>query len=282
MADMPHKPGVYSITCSETGKMYIGSAVDLKKRWYAHRTTLNRGISPCVILQHAWSKYGQEAFIFAVLELLEDAEILSKKELRLLLRDREQHYIDLLDPYYNASRIALSSFHDPEVQKRVAEINKEIVKRPERNRKISEANTGRKHTPEAIERMREAQLGKHHSPETRTKISEVQKGRVLSPEVRQRHSESMKGNPKARYPKSEEHKAKLREAIKRKNEDPEYRAMMAERYKTRKPPSQPRSQESRERSRQARSTAWERQREEGYTGPERDPNTGQYKKKQSS
>jgi predicted GIY-YIG superfamily endonuclease len=39
----PHASGVYQIRCIPTGKVYVGSAVDLFKRWAQHHRTLRKG-----------------------------------------------------------------------------------------------------------------------------------------------------------------------------------------------------------------------------------------------
>lgn len=92
---MPNQPrvvttgraGVYSIAHTESGRIYVGSAVDLGGRWRRHRSKLRRGVHDNPILQAAWTKYGESAFVFAVLEFVSD---------RAVLREREQHWIDQL------------------------------------------------------------------------------------------------------------------------------------------------------------------------------------------
>lgn len=78
--------GVYCIRHIDSGKIYIGSAVDIARRWREHRTRLNCGNHGNEYLQRSWSKYGQSAFEFYVLEHCEPI-------VRLM---REQHWIDNL------------------------------------------------------------------------------------------------------------------------------------------------------------------------------------------
>ena len=42
---LPHSPGVYQIICVANGKIYIGSAINLRRRWEQHRRLL-RGETP--------------------------------------------------------------------------------------------------------------------------------------------------------------------------------------------------------------------------------------------
>lgn len=100
---LPQGGGVYVITCTATGQIYIGSTSKLRKRWQHHLSKLNNGKHQTHRLQEAWNKYGREAFTFAVLEMCDgDKEALT---------DREQHYFDTLSPFgergFNVGRSAM-------------------------------------------------------------------------------------------------------------------------------------------------------------------------------
>lgn len=45
--------GIYKITNTKTGKIYIGSAVDLRRRLYAHLKSLRRNSHDNTYLQNA-------------------------------------------------------------------------------------------------------------------------------------------------------------------------------------------------------------------------------------
>jgi len=85
------KCGIYKIQCNPTGKIYIGSSVQIYVRWAQHRRILRSNKHYAPILQRAWSYYGEEAFYFSILE-----ECIS-----MLLVDREQYYVNLLQPQFN-------------------------------------------------------------------------------------------------------------------------------------------------------------------------------------
>src|SRR4051794_5001336 len=59
--------GIYAIRCKPTGKVYVGSAARITKRWNDHRQSLASGKHHSVLLQRAWEKYGPDAFEFTVL-----------------------------------------------------------------------------------------------------------------------------------------------------------------------------------------------------------------------
>lgn len=76
--------GIYKIVCSTTGKFYIGSAINLKRRFEEHKTLLRHNKHHNRRLQNSWNKYGEHNFKFDVIELVEEDYLL----------DIEQQWID--------------------------------------------------------------------------------------------------------------------------------------------------------------------------------------------
>jgi len=76
----PRASGVYQIRCVPTGKVYIGSAVDLRVRWDQHRRSLRQGTHRNAHLQLAWDKYGAASFEFSILELVEASDLLRAEQ----------------------------------------------------------------------------------------------------------------------------------------------------------------------------------------------------------
>jgi group I intron endonuclease len=72
--------GVYVITCTGNGTSYVGSSVDLQKRWREHQRKLERGGHENPILQRAWSKYGPGAFRFDILERARPEHLLAVEQ----------------------------------------------------------------------------------------------------------------------------------------------------------------------------------------------------------
>lgn len=85
------KSGIYKILNSTTGKFYIGSAVYIKNRWATHKCLFRKNKHNNTYMQNAWNKYGEDDFIFSVLEYCDKKELLNK----------EQLWIDWLTPNYN-------------------------------------------------------------------------------------------------------------------------------------------------------------------------------------
>jgi group I intron endonuclease len=59
---------IYRITNMANGKYYIGSAESFARREWQHKYDLKRGVHKNPRLQAAWNKYGEEMFVFEVLE----------------------------------------------------------------------------------------------------------------------------------------------------------------------------------------------------------------------
>ena len=60
--------GIYKIINVVNNKFYVGSAVDLKRRKTRHFSELRTGKHNNRHLQAAWVKYGEQAFVFVVVE----------------------------------------------------------------------------------------------------------------------------------------------------------------------------------------------------------------------
>lgn len=87
---------MYVIRNTVNGKTYVGSTtVGLRRRLRHHRSALNRGVHRNSYLQHAWDKYGEQAFIAEVLEL-DPLDVVAC----------EQLWMDAMQPAYNISRTA--------------------------------------------------------------------------------------------------------------------------------------------------------------------------------
>lgn len=84
--------GVYWIRCLVTGRVYIGSSMDVANRLDTPRKLLNKGTHHSTKLQNAWTKYGEASFD---MELIDPVYCLED------LRDSEIHYIELYDSYKN-------------------------------------------------------------------------------------------------------------------------------------------------------------------------------------
>ncbi len=90
--------GIYVIVNIHTAQAYIGSSVDVASRWTSHKRELRQGCHKNGLLQEAWDQWGHTAFQLQILERVGE-----RKELEA----REQHYLDLFQPFYNESLFAV-------------------------------------------------------------------------------------------------------------------------------------------------------------------------------
>lgn len=80
--------GVYKITNKLNERIYIGSSLNIERRWVRHRYELRRNFHGNQFLQNDWNKCGEDNFEFEILETL------SKEDIRIV----EQQY---LNKYYD-------------------------------------------------------------------------------------------------------------------------------------------------------------------------------------
>lgn len=92
--------GVYEILNLLNNHRYIGSSVNIEKRFKEHKYSLWNNNHRSIYLQRAWNKYGEDKFKFNILETCEPI-----KDTILFL---EQKYL-YLNPEYNICPIAGSS-----------------------------------------------------------------------------------------------------------------------------------------------------------------------------
>ena len=91
--------GIYTITNKIDGKRYIGSSMQIEKRWQQHIYKLKKGNHPNKHLQFAWTKYGSECFCFEVLEECVLENLLSLEEKYINSYDFSNLYNLTLDVY---------------------------------------------------------------------------------------------------------------------------------------------------------------------------------------
>ena len=199
--------GIYRIRNIASGKLYIGSSVNVKKRLEAHRRALIRGYHVNVKLQRAWNKHGAEAFEFSLIEIVPDV-------MRLI--EREQHWLDATSAAwvgYNITPTAgslLGMKHSEETRQKMSSAAKGKKKSPEAVEKTRAALKGRKMTDEQKQKMRDAKLGKKrgpHSAETKAKMSAARLGIPLSKEAVQKIAEKNRGSKQSQEEKARRGKA---------------------------------------------------------------------------
>lgn len=87
LSEIPTCSGIYCFTNIENGKIYVGSAKNLRKRYGQHLSCLRLNKHHSKHFQNAWNKYGEDKFKYDIIEFVDDIST-------LLIR--EQYYLDTL------------------------------------------------------------------------------------------------------------------------------------------------------------------------------------------
>jgi group I intron endonuclease len=144
---------IYQITNMANGKYYIGSANSFARREWQHRYDLKRGAHKNPRLQAAWNKYGEDMFVFEVLEDVPEGESQLKAEDVWLAQ-----HVGLPD-CYNINTGAEA----PRLGIPMSEASKQ---------KVSESRTGKAAGSEHY------RFGQEVAPEVREKIGAAQRGKL--------------------------------------------------------------------------------------------------------
>ena len=206
--------GVYRIDVA--GRIYIGSAKNIKYRWNAHIRQLEEEWHHNKRLQRLFNKYGKDSLVFSVIEYCASETLL----------ETEQYYLDGFLAKYgdriviNGTKIVNSPTAgtrlSDEHKRKIGESNKvfystdegkEIldsirklrksrrgIKRPESFKaKMREYAKTFKDNKERSEKIRASKVGRRPTEETRKKQSNAKLGKRLTSEQRAERSSKMFG-----------------------------------------------------------------------------------------
>lgn len=196
---------VYIISCSVTGKVYVGyTKCGAHKRFKRHlsdaRSQTNTALGDAIRL------HGEEAFSVSTVWRGETLAEAYEAEVRFIAE------MNTLTPNgYNITpggpgtrrtrRVyAKTGPRGPMPQETRDKIRQAKLGKPrsqETKEKLRVANLGKKHSAEAREKIRVAGTGRKHSAETREKMSRVQAGRTFSDESREKMRASHTGRKRS-------------------------------------------------------------------------------------
>ena len=181
--------GIYKIINVVNNKFYVGSAVDLKRRRTRHFSELRTGKHSNAHLQAAWNKYGESAFIFAVIEEVEDSVNLLELEDTWLKAHVGKDYCYNLGVTASAPMLGMSGDLSP--------------------------TWGYKHTIEAKIQIGATSKARIQSEEEKLKRRQTMIGHTVSAETRAKISASLQGEKNYNYgkPRSSEFKEKVSKRV---------------------------------------------------------------------
>jgi group I intron endonuclease len=135
-------PGIYKITSITSGKIYIGCASNVRTRINGHLYNLRKDKHNNSYLQRAWTKYGEENFIF---EMIEKCDISD-------LHAREHYWVNELNSLNRSTGYNLKPT-DPNGCSIHSEATIE---------KLRQANKGKKPSQACIEALKQRTLSPEH------------------------------------------------------------------------------------------------------------------------
>ena len=169
------RSGIYVIKNLSNSKVYVGSAVDIRRRVQGHIRDLTNNKHHSVHLQRAWNYHGVRSFALEVVEEVEIIELIQK----------EQFYMDKLRAAnkrhgYNIYPMAGSALG--------------VKHRAAVRAAMSRRRKGHRHSEKTKQNMSEAQFerfaGKGHSESTKKKIAARAFGRTVRTETRKKIAKS--------------------------------------------------------------------------------------------
>lgn len=148
--------GIYAIINKYNGKYYIGMSSKLNKRETFHFWSLKNNRHVNRHLQRAFNLYGEESFVFEVLEYCKVKE----------LKEKEVHYINFFDAMNNGYNLTLGG----------------------------EGTLGYQFTDEQKLKIGKSNTGKKRTEEQKVLMSEVSKKNWLKKGYKENHIKRMTGN----------------------------------------------------------------------------------------
>jgi group I intron endonuclease len=190
--------GIYKIqSISKPERVYIGSALNIDKRWKEHIWQLKNERHHSQKLQRHYNKYGVSDLQFSIIAFCDKDNLMSM----------EQFYLDSIKTYFNnflSANSPLGYKHTEEAKRKISEYNK-------RNGVIPPSPKGRVVKDTTKKKLKEAQLKRWEKPGERERMSKMRKGvktgKVTGGSFTKGHKTWNKGKPN-----SEEAKRKMKEA----------------------------------------------------------------------
>lgn len=188
MKDIYKTFGIYRITNTINGKSYIGkTGMNFGDRWDCHRAQLNGGYHDNPHLQRSWNKYGADAFEFAVVEKVDDIELLNDLERMYIKQYREAGECYNINDGGDGGFLLGSHLSD-ETKRKIGEKNRVNMK-------------GRKASAETRKKMSKSQKKRYESwtdedrAEYGKRIAEYASGYKWSQESKDRFSKTQQTKP---------------------------------------------------------------------------------------
>ena len=149
--------GIYKIrSIVKPNRIYIGSSVNIHKRFVNHKWFLNGGNHPNKKLQNHCNRYGLNDLQFSIIATCESC----------LLIEMEQFFIDAHNPYFNLRPKAENNLGWKPSEETLEKFRHRII-REDTKKKLRQANLGKKLKEETKQKCRNYR----HTKEAKEKSS---------------------------------------------------------------------------------------------------------------
>lgn len=131
--------GIYKIESKLKKHIYIGSSIDIKRRWRLHLSQLKNNKHHSIILQRHFNKYGLDDLEFSIIETCEVDDLI----------EAEQKHLDKNNAYFNIRKIAESNLgikRSEETKEKLRQINLGKKLSEKTKKKMSDKMKGNKFT----------------------------------------------------------------------------------------------------------------------------------------
>jgi group I intron endonuclease len=167
--------GIYKITHRETGRVYIGQSIKLKRRLNGYKNSGGSGNGNSVI-KRAILKYGWDAFDWEILLYADNMDYLNEMEIKLI-----KHYDCLAPKGFNIETGGSNAPFPEHLKKLFSEQRKgkKFSDEAKKNMSIGQKKRWENPTQEMLDKVKEQarniNLGKQFSEEHKAKISNTRK-----------------------------------------------------------------------------------------------------------
>lgn len=234
-------PGIYTVTNTVSGTVYVGQARNIRKRWEVHRCTLENGKHRNGYLQRAWNKYGAAAFRFEVIldlsGMSEDSvgQRLNEEEIAALKRFPDTYNLmeaglsgtiasDATRQLLSQQRIAI--WADPVLRGRIVSAMKKRAADPEHQKRRGAGIAAYRNQPEVKAAVSAHMTGLWSDPEHRADQSARRRANWQDEDYRTQQSAS-----RAATWKNPEVRAKRDAGMRAAWQDPEKRALRIAKFR---------------------------------------------------
>jgi len=171
--------GIYKITNSVNGKLYIGQSVNMSNRQTAHFEALRSKRHYNNYLQKSFNKYGESNFVFTIIE---ECELLDEREIYWIKYFKSTDRFHGYNLLYGGTKFKMTQ----EIKERISSgLKIFFIDNEEAKQRLSNKMKGRGNYF----------YGKKHSKESIALIVSKNTGRIMPEEERARRSKNLKENP---------------------------------------------------------------------------------------